>query len=42
MVKNAMEKNETATANGADLEVLKKHFGSCFNSDGTLDVEKLF
>lgn len=41
MVKNAMAKNETATANGADLEVLKKHFGSCFNSDGSLDVEKL-
>lgn len=41
MVKNAMEKNEKATPNGADLEVLKKHFGMCFNSDGTLDVEKL-
>lgn len=41
MVKNAMAKNETATANGADLEVLKKHFGMCFNSDGSLDVEKL-
>ena len=41
MVKNAMEKNEKATPNGADLEVLKKHFGMCFNSDGSLDVEKL-
>ena len=41
MVKNAMGKNEKATPNGADLEVLKKHFGMCFNSDGSLDVEKL-
>ena len=41
MVKNAMEKNEKATPNGADLEVLKKHFGMCFNSDGSLDLEKL-
>ena len=41
MIKNAMEKNEKVTPNGADLEVLKKHFGMCFNSDGSLDVEKL-
>lgn len=37
MIKDAMEKNEEATPNGADLEVLKKHFGMCFNSDGSLD-----
>ena len=30
MIKDAMEKNEKATPNGADLEVLKKHFGMCF------------
>ena len=41
MIKNTMEQNEKATPNGADLEVLKKHFGACFNSDGSLDVEKL-
>lgn len=41
MIKNTMERNEKATPNGADLEVLKKHFGMCFNSDGSLDVEKL-
>jgi len=41
MIKDAMEKNENATPNGADLEVLKKHFGMCFNSDGSLDLEKL-
>lgn len=41
MIKNMMEQNEKATPNGADLEVLKKHFGPCFNSDGSLDVEKL-
>lgn len=41
MIKDAMEKNEKATPNGADLEVLKKHFGMCFNSDGSLDLEKL-
>ena len=41
MIKDAMEKNEKATPNGADLEVLKKHFGMCFNSDGSLDFEKL-
>lgn len=41
MIKDAMEKNEKATTNGADLEVLKKHFGMCFNSDGSLDLEKL-
>jgi len=37
MIKDAMEKNEKSTPNGADLEVLKKHFGMCFNSDGPLD-----
>lgn len=41
MIKDAMEKNEKATPNGADLEVLKKYFGMCFNSDGSLDLEKL-
>ena len=41
MIKDAMEKNEKAAPNGADLEVLKKHFGMCFNSDGSLDLEKL-
>ena len=41
MIKDAMEKNEKATPNGADLDVLKKHFGMCFNSDGSLDLEKL-
>ena len=41
MIKDAMEKNEKATPNGADLEVLKKHFGMCFNNDGSLDLEKL-
>ena len=41
MIKDAMEKNEKATPNGADLEVLKKHFGMCFNRDGSLDLEKL-
>ena len=41
MIKKAIEKNEKATPNGADLEVLKKHFGMCFNSDGSLDLEKL-
>lgn len=41
MIKDAMEKNEKATPNRADLEVLKKHFGMCFNSDGSLDLEKL-
>ena len=41
MIKDAMEKNEKATPNGADLEVLKKHFGMCFKSDGSLDLEKL-
>lgn len=33
MIKDAMEKNEKATPNGADLEVLKKHFG--------MSIEKL-
>lgn len=41
MIKDVLEKNERATPNGADLEVLKKHFGMCFNSDGSLDLEKL-
>lgn len=41
MIKDAMEKNEKATLDGADLEVQKKHFGMCFNSDGSLDLEKL-
>ena len=41
MIKDAMEKNEKAMPNGADLEVLKKHFGMCFNRDGSLDLEKL-
>ena len=41
MIKDAMEKNEKATPNGADLEVLRKHFGMCFNRDGSLDLEKL-
>lgn len=41
MIKDAMEKNEKATPNGADLEVLKEHFGMCFNSDGSLDFVKL-
>ena len=41
MIKDVLEKNEKATPNGADLEVLKKHFGMCFNSDGSLDLEKL-
>ena len=41
MIKKAIEKNEKATPNGADLDVLKKHFGMCFNSDGSLDLEKL-
>ena len=41
MIKDVLEKNEKATPNGADLEVLKKHFRMCFNSDGSLDLEKL-
>ena len=41
MIKDVLEKNEKATPKGADLEVLKKHFGMCFNSDGSLDLEKL-
>ena len=41
MIKDAMEKNEKAMPDVADLEVLKKHFGMCFNSDGSLDLEKL-
>lgn len=41
MIKDVLEKNEKATPKGADLEVLKKHFGMCFNNDGSLDLEKL-
>lgn len=41
MIKDVLEKNEQVTPNGADLEVLKNHFGMCFNSDGSLDLEKL-
>ena len=40
MIKETMKENETVKPNSREMAVLKEHFASCFNGDGSFDLEK--
>lgn len=40
MVKQIIEKNENVLPNSREMEVLKQNFPSCFNGDGSFDIER--
>ncbi len=40
MVKDIIQENENTTPNSRQLAALKEHFPSCFNADGSFDVER--
>lgn len=40
MIKDVIEANEAATPNAREMEVLKENFPSCFNKDGSFDIER--
>ena len=39
MIKDVMKKNESATVNGKEMEVLREYFPACFH-DGEFDLER--
>ena len=40
MLKETMKENKDVKPNSREMAVLKEHFASCFNSDGSFDIEK--
>lgn len=40
MIKDIIAQNENATPNSKEIEILKTHFPSCFNSEGEFDIER--
>lgn len=40
MIKDIIAANETAAPNGREIAVLKEHFPTCFNEDGSFDIER--
>lgn len=40
MIKETMKENETVKPDSREMAVLKEHFASCFNGDGSFDLEK--
>ena len=40
MIKETLKENETVKPNSREMAVLKEHFASCFNGDGSFDLEK--
>lgn len=40
MIKEILDENENKTPNSKELEVLKEHFPTCFNKDGSFDIER--
>lgn len=41
MLKDIIEKNENLTINQKQIDILKRHFPSCFNKEGNFDIKKL-
>jgi len=39
MIKETIEKNATVKVNSKEMEVLQKHFPSCFDKDGKFDIK---
>lgn len=39
MLKETMKKNEGVIVNSKEMEVLQKHFPSCFDKDGKFDIK---
>lgn len=39
MLKETMKKNEGVKVNSKEMEVLQKHFPSCFDKDGKFDIK---
>ena len=40
MLRNIIEKNEDVKVNSREVQLLKEHFGGCFNNEGNFDLEK--
>lgn len=40
MIKDILEQNENTKANDKELDVLKAHFPSCFNANGSFDITR--
>lgn len=40
MIKDIIAANETVHPNDKEIAVLKKHFPSCFKSDGSFDIDR--
>jgi adenine-specific DNA-methyltransferase len=40
MIKEILNENENKTPNSKEIAVLKEHFPSCFNKDGSFDIER--
>lgn len=40
MIKDIIAQNENAALNSKEIEILKTHFSSCFNSEGEFDIER--
>lgn len=40
MIKDIIEKNNNTLPNDKEIKALKENFSSCFNIDGTFDIEK--
>lgn len=40
MIKDIISANESVVPNGNEINILKKHFPSCFKSDGSFDMER--
>ena len=40
MLRDIIEQNEEAKVNSREVQMLKEHFGGCFNNEGKFDLEK--
>lgn len=40
MIRDIIDENETVKVNSREVELLKEHFGGCFNNEGKFDLEK--
>ena len=40
MLRDIIEQNEEVKVNSREVQLLKKHFGGCFNNEGKFDLEK--
>ena len=40
MLRDIIEQNEEVKVNSREVQMLKEHFGGCFNNEGKFDLEK--